>query len=89
MEQEQALGQLSVFQSFSLQHVSSNSLVIALSEEFLDALTLILLAGSIEFIIEGKLLDIVKILLLKISSRYIIIGINKGEHILKHTTGGT
>ena len=89
VEQQQSLGQLSVVQSLSLQHVGCNGLVVTLSYERLDTLALILLAGSIQLVVESKLLDIVKILLLEISGRHIVVGIDKGKHILEHTTGGT
>lgn len=89
VEEQQSLWQLSVVQSLCLQHVGSDSLVVTLGNECLDALALILLADSIQLTIEGKLLDIVKILLLEISGRHVIVCIDKGKHVLEHTAGCT
>ena len=85
VEQEQALRQLTIVQSFSLQHVGSNSLEVTLLNQRLDALAIVLLANSIQLTIEGKLVDIVKILLLKVRCGFVVIGIHESEHILEHT----
>ena len=89
VEEQQALRQLTVVQTIGLQHVGSHSLVVAIGDERLDALAFVLLAGSIERIVESELLDGVKVLLLEIGSWYIVVGIHKSEHILKHTAGST
>ena len=89
VEQQQALGQLSVVQTLGLQHVGSYGLVVTLGDECLDALAIILLAGSIQLVVEGKLLDVVKVLLLEIRRGHVIVGIHKGKHVLEHTAGGT
>ena len=89
VEQEQALGQLSVVQPLGLQHVGSNGLVLACSHQFLDALALVLLAGCIELLIESELLNVVEVLLLEIGGRHVIVGIHKGKHVLEHAAGGT
>ena len=80
---------LSVVQPLGLQHVGSYGLVVTLGDECLDTLALILLAGSIQLVVEGKLLDVVKILLLEIGCGYVVVGIHKGKHVLEHTAGGT
>ena len=89
MEQQQALGQLSVVQSLSLQHIGGNSLVVALGDECLDALAIVLLAGCIELLVKSKLLDVVKIFLLEIRCRHVVVGVDKGKHVLEHTAGST
>ena len=89
VEQQQAFRQLSVVQSLSLQHIGSHSLVVAFSNECLDALTLVLLAGSVECLVESKLLDGVEIFLLEVSCGHIVVGIHKGKHVLEHAAGST
>ena len=89
VEQKQALRQLSIVQTLGFEHVGCNGLVITFSNERLDALAVVLLAGSIEFGIEGELLDVIKILLLKVGGWHVVVGIDKGKHILEHAAGGT
>ena len=89
MEQKQTLGQLTVVQALGLQHIGSYCLVVAFSHQRLDALAVILLADGIKLLIESKLRDIVEILLLEISSGFVIVGIDEGKHVLEHATGST
>ena len=89
VEEQQALWQLSVVESFGLEHVGGHSLVVTLGHESLDVLSLILLAGGIQLVVEGKLLDIVEIFLLKFGGGHVVVGIDESEDILEHTAGGT
>ena len=89
VEEQQALGQLTIVQTLGLQHIGSHSLVVTLGHEGLDALAVVLLTGSIECIEEGKLIDRVEILLLEIGGGHIIVGIDESEHVLEHAAGGT
>ena len=89
VEQEQALGQLSVVQSLGFQHLGGHGLVVAGSHQLLHALAAVLLAYGIELAVEGKLLDIVEIFLLEVGGGHVVLGIYKGEHILEHAAGGT
>ena len=89
VEQEQTLGQLSIVQSFSSQHVGSNSLEVTLLNQRLDALAIVLLTDSIQLVVESKLLNVVKILLLKVRRGLVVIGIHKGKDVLEHTASCT
>ena len=89
MEQEQTLGQLTVVQSLGCQHIGRNGLVVTLRLQRLDTLTIILLTDSIKLAIEGKLHNIIEILLFKICGRFVIVGIDKGKHIFEHAAGST
>ena len=89
MEEEHALWQLAVVQSFAAQHVGSNGFVVALGHKLFHAAALILQAHVVESIVEGKLLNLVKILLLEISGRNIAVTVDKSEHVLEHAAGGT
>ena len=85
MEQEHTLWQLTVVKTILREHALGNRLVVALCHEFLNALALLSLEQSIELAIESKLLDVVKILLLKVCCRHVVIRIHKGKHVLEHT----
>ena len=89
VEQEQAFWQLAVVQPICLEHVGSDGLVFPFSNEGLDALAFVLLADSVEGLIEGELLDAVEILLLKVCCGCIVVSIDEGEHVLEHTAGST
>ncbi len=89
MEEEHALRQLSVVQALGLEHVGSDSLVVTGSEEGGDILSLVLLTGGVQGVVESELLDVSEELLLEIGGGHIVIGIDKGEHVLEHATGGT
>ena len=89
VEQEQALGQLSVVQSLCLQHVGGYCFEITLLNQSLDTLAIVFLANSVELTIESKLFDIIKIFLLKVSCGFVVIGIHKSEHVLEHAAGCT
>ena len=89
VEQQQSLWKLSVVQSLGLQHVGGNGLVFPLCHQSLDALALVLLAHSVQSLVEGKVLYLVKVLFLKVGCRHIIVGINKCKHVLEHTACST
>ncbi len=84
VEEQQTLWQLSVVESALVQHVLHYSLVVALGDEFLDSLAIVLLAHLIQSTVEGELLNVVEILLLKVGCRHIIVGIEESEHVLEH-----
>ena len=89
VEQQQSLWQLAIVQALSLEHILSNSLILAISHQSLDVLTLIFLAFVAKFFLESKVADMVEILLLKVGGRNIIVGIGKCKHVLKHTACGS
>ena len=85
VEQEKSLGQLTIVESTLVEHVLSHSLIVALSNEFLDSLAIVLLAHLIQSTVEGELLNVVEILLLEVCCRHIIGSIYKCKHVLEHT----
>ena len=89
VEQQQALGQLTVVQSLSFEHVGDYSLIIAGCDKLHDFLSFILLTLIAKSLTEGKLLDVVEEILLEWCCRNVIIGIQESEHILEHTTGSS
>ena len=89
VEQQHALGQLAIVQSFLLQHVGCYCLVVAFGHQFLDSLALVLLADGIESVVESELLNVGKVLLLEVGGGHIVVGIDKGEHVLEHAAGCT
>src|SRR5574344_552035 len=84
VEEQHTLGQLSVVESLSLEHLGSHSLVVAFGQQGGDVLALVLQANIVELIIEGKLLDVVEILLLEVGCGFIILGVHEGKHVLEH-----
>ena len=89
MEEQHALGQLSVVQSFLLQHVGGYGLILSGGDELLDAFPLVLAADGVEGVVEGKLLDVGKVLLLEVGGGHVVVGIDEGEHVLEHAAGGS
>ena len=89
VEEQQSLRQLSVVQTLSLQHIGGYGLVLTFGDQGLDTLALVLLAGGIQCLVEGELLDGVEVLLLEVGGRHVVVGIDEGKHVLEHTTGGT
>ena len=85
VEEKHTLGQLTVVESLSLEHLGSHSLVVAFGQQGGDVLALVLQASIVELTIEGKLLDVVEILFLEIGSRLVVFSIYKGEHVLEHS----
>ena len=89
MEQQQSLRQLSVVQTLGLQHVGGYSLVLTIGHQCLDALALVLLTYSVQSLVEGEVLYLVEVLLLKVGGRRIVVGIYKSKHVLEHAACST
>ena len=89
VEEQQTLGQLTIVQTFSFQHIGSDGFVFAFSDKSLDAFALVLLTNGVEGLIEGKLLDTVEVFLFEIGGGHVVVGIDKSKHVLEHTAGGT
>ena len=85
MEQEHTLGQLTVVQALLEEHVGHHLLILSFLDKVLDALSLVLTADGVERIVEGKLLDVVEVLLLEGRGGHVVVGIKEGKHILEHT----
>ena len=85
VEQEHALRQLTVVQSFRLEHVGSHCLVVAFAYECVNVLALIFLAHSVQFVVESKTLYMSKVYLLEVGGRHVIVSIHECKHILEHT----
>ena len=89
VEEQESFWQLAVVQTFSLQHVGSDGLIVTVCNQLLDTFALVLLAGSIECIVESEFLNLVEVLLLEVCGGHIVISINESEHVFEHSTGGT
>ena len=89
VEEEHTLGQLTVVESLWLQHIVCHCLVVACSDEFVNAFALILLAHFVQRVEESEVMDLAEVFLLEVLRRYIIICVNKGEHVFEHTAGST
>ena len=89
VEEQQALGKLSVVQSFLHQHLTGDSLVIACVQQGAYFLSFVCLAFLAKSLTEGELLDMLEEMLLEIGGGNIVGSIHKGEHILEHSAGST
>ena len=89
VEQKHSLRQLTVVESFGFQHVCSHLFITSICDELLDTHSCVLAANLIESIVEGKIPDVVEILLLEIRCRDVVIGINESEHVLEHSRCST
>ena len=85
VEQKHALWQLAVVQSVGIEHVASHILISSVGDELLHSSAEILPACVVECVVEGKFLNVVEILLLKVCCRYVVVSISKGKHILEHS----
>ena len=89
MEKQESLRQLTVIKPLLLKQVCNYCLVVPFCHQDLYAFAFILLAHLIKRRIECKFLHIVKEMLLKICRRHVILRIEEGEHVLKHTACGS
>ena len=89
VEQKHALRQLPIVQSLLKEHVGNDLLVLSFLNEIFDGFSFILPAYGIERIVEGKMLDVLKILLFKGRGGRVVVCIEKCEHILEHSAGST
>ena len=87
VEQEQSFRQLTVVQSFGVEHVGDNGLVVAVGDELHDFLAVVGLALVAEGLAEGKLLDVVEKVFLEVGGRHVVVGAEEGEHVLEHAAG--
>ena len=88
MKQQHALWQLAIVESLLAEHVGHHSLVVALSNQFLDALAVVLSALLVERVIESEFLNLAEVFLLEIGGGYVVVGIEERKHVLEHTAGG-
>ena len=89
MEEQQSFWQLTVIQALGFEHVSCDCLIFAFCNKSLNTLTLVLLADSVQGIVECKFLDAVEILLLEVGSGYVVVCVDESEHVLEHAAGST
>ena len=89
VEQEHALRQLAVVQAFLEEHVLDHLLILSVLDEVVNRLALVLAAGCVKGVVEGKLLESLEELLLEWGGGYVVVGVDKCEHILEHARCGT
>ena len=89
MELEQTFRQRSIVQSGRLQQVRNHCLVIMFRQQGIDVLSCIIQTSRIQVIIECKIMNVIEEFLLKIGSRFVILGTQEFEHILEHTAGSS
>ena len=89
MEEQQALGQLTVVESLGQEQVSHDILVASGLDELAHAHALIGLALLAQSLAESELLDIVKEVLLEVGGGHIVRCVEEGKHILEHAAGRT
>ena len=89
MELEQTFRQRSIVQSGRLQQVRNHRLVVMFRQQGIDVLSCIIQTSRIQVIIECKIMNVIEEFLLKIGSRFVILGTQEFEHILEHTAGSS
>ena len=89
MEEEEALGQLTVIEALSLEEVSHDSLIFASLGKVAYATAVVLLALGTESLLKGEFLYIVEESLLKVCGGYVVGSAEESEEILEHSAGGT
>ena len=89
MEEEEALGQLTVIEALSLEEVSHDSLIVASLGKVAYATAVVLLALGTESLLKGEFLYIVEESLLKVGGGYVVWSAEESEEILEHSAGGT
>ena len=89
VEEQQALGQLSVVQALFREHLAGDGLIVALVHQFADFLALVVFTLLAQSLAESELLDVVEEILLEVGCWGIIGSVNKGEHVFEHAAGGT
>ena len=87
VEQQQSLGQLSVVQSFWIEHRSSHLLVVARFHQLVHTFGIQALAGFVQGGEEREFVYVSKISTLEISLWHIVVAVAELEHILEHTAG--
>ena len=89
MELQQAFGKLTIVQTFFLEHIGYDSLVVSFFDKRIHALAFVQEASIVQRVKECKTVNVGKEDFLKIGSGHFVISAQELEHILEHTTGST
>ena len=89
VEEEHALGQLSVVEALGSEHVGCDSFVVTVGDEFADALSFVASACFVECSVESEALNVCEEDFLEVGGRHVVRRADKSKHVLEHAAGGS
>lgn len=89
MEEEQTLGQFAVVESLAFEQVADDGFVFSVCYQRINALSFVLLTGSIECVEESKRMDVLEEVAHEVVVRRVAFAVKEGKQVLEHTAGGS